>query len=311
MRETEKRDGPAGRGKTPSSAAWRPGRSMTAPAVAAGSGRRVAFSRVGGVRAEGASTRRAATRPSANATMAKTPSRIVVWRAVMKGPLRRPCGPLNPDYPTSIAPAMALPKKPFHRHPPQKPTVESLIRFGSREFELAGLAFGHGTADATDDAAALVFHALGLDHANAAAEYRPAAATNEVAGRARAVRDAHRKENSGGLPDGPHVVCRARIRGRRARDRAAFAVCGTHRRRVRAVARPGTRAPHPRHRHRLGLHRDCLRRALSGCARRCRRPVRRSARAGAPQRSTARCCSARRVSPRRRVRAARRASATT
>jgi ribosomal protein L3 glutamine methyltransferase len=46
------------------------------------------------------------------------------------------------------------------------------VRFGAREFEAAGLAFGHGTADATDDAAALVFHALGLDHADAAAAYR-------------------------------------------------------------------------------------------------------------------------------------------
>ena len=75
---------------------------------------------------------------------------------------------------------MALPKKPFHRHPPQNPTVEALIRFGAREFELAGLTFGHGTADATDDAAALVFHALGLDHADAAAEYSRRPAANEV-----------------------------------------------------------------------------------------------------------------------------------
>ncbi|HEX9207530.1 MAG TPA: 50S ribosomal protein L3 N(5)-glutamine methyltransferase [Steroidobacteraceae bacterium] len=58
-----------------------------------------------------------------------------------------------------------------------------LIRFGAREFEAADLAFGHGTANARDDAAALVFHALGLQHADAAAVYdRPvdAAAAQQV-----------------------------------------------------------------------------------------------------------------------------------
>jgi ribosomal protein L3 glutamine methyltransferase len=59
----------------------------------------------------------------------------------------------------------------FRRRPPRQPTVASLIRFGAREFAAAGLAFGHGTGDATDDAAALVFHALGLDHSQAAAAY--------------------------------------------------------------------------------------------------------------------------------------------
>ena len=49
--------------------------------------------------------------------------------------------------------------------------MRSLIRFGAREFDAAGLAYGHGTGDARDDAAALVFHALGLDHADAEAAY--------------------------------------------------------------------------------------------------------------------------------------------
>lgn len=63
------------------------------------------------------------------------------------------------------------PPQPFRQRLPRARTVESLIRYGASEFEQAGLAFGHGTSDATDDAAALVFHALGLDHADAAAEY--------------------------------------------------------------------------------------------------------------------------------------------
>jgi ribosomal protein L3 glutamine methyltransferase len=68
----------------------------------------------------------------------------------------------------------------FRKRPPRQPTVEALIRYGAREFEQAGLAFGHGTGDATDDAAALVFHALGLDHADAAREYVRAVAADEV-----------------------------------------------------------------------------------------------------------------------------------
>jgi ribosomal protein L3 glutamine methyltransferase len=58
------------------------------------------------------------------------------------------------------------------------PTVADLIRHGAARFESAGLAFGHGMADAVDEAAALVFHALDLDHAEAEAAYarRPDAA---------------------------------------------------------------------------------------------------------------------------------------
>jgi ribosomal protein L3 glutamine methyltransferase len=60
---------------------------------------------------------------------------------------------------------------------PGTPTVADLIHCGARAFDRAGLAYGHGTGNATDDAAALVFHALGLDHDQAAMVYgrRPAA----------------------------------------------------------------------------------------------------------------------------------------
>lgn len=58
------------------------------------------------------------------------------------------------------------------KHPPSAPTVAELIGEGARAFERAGLAFGHGTENATDEAAALVFHALDLDHAEAESAYR-------------------------------------------------------------------------------------------------------------------------------------------
>jgi ribosomal protein L3 glutamine methyltransferase len=62
--------------------------------------------------------------------------------------------------------------QPFHRPAPRSPTVAELIRYGADEFEQAGLAYGHGTGNAIDDAAALVFHCLGMAHEDAATAYQ-------------------------------------------------------------------------------------------------------------------------------------------
>jgi ribosomal protein L3 glutamine methyltransferase len=64
---------------------------------------------------------------------------------------------------------------------PRVPTVAELIAEGARAFERAGLAFGHGTGNARDEAAALVFHGLDLDHAQAESVYdlQPAASGAE------------------------------------------------------------------------------------------------------------------------------------
>ncbi|HLG52767.1 MAG TPA: 50S ribosomal protein L3 N(5)-glutamine methyltransferase [Steroidobacteraceae bacterium] len=50
--------------------------------------------------------------------------------------------------------------------------VGELLDWATLELEKARLHYGHGTAGARDDAAALVFHALGLRHDSAPASYR-------------------------------------------------------------------------------------------------------------------------------------------
>jgi ribosomal protein L3 glutamine methyltransferase len=62
--------------------------------------------------------------------------------------------------------------------------VGDLLDWATDQLAQAGLAFGHGTANARDDAAALVFHALRLRHDSAPGSYRLAVSD---AGRRRVV----------------------------------------------------------------------------------------------------------------------------
>ena len=41
-------------------------------------------------------------------------------------------------------------------------TVRSLLAYGIERFESSGISYGHGTANALDEAAWLILHALGL-----------------------------------------------------------------------------------------------------------------------------------------------------
>ena len=59
-------------------------------------------------------------------------------------------------------------------------TVEQLIREGAQRLADAGVYFGHGTDNAVDEAAELVFFASGLRHEDAAQVYGTALSQTQV-----------------------------------------------------------------------------------------------------------------------------------
>jgi ribosomal protein L3 glutamine methyltransferase len=67
------------------------------------------------------------------------------------------------------------------RHGSSEPTVGEFIRRTAERFDAAGVVFGHGTDNAVDEAAWLVFARLQLDHDNAEPAYRRILTSEEAA----------------------------------------------------------------------------------------------------------------------------------
>ncbi len=91
---------------------------------------------------------------------------------------------------------------------PDPATVEQLIHYGTLLFEQSELWFGHGTDNAFDEAAELVFFGAGLRHEDAADVYSQLLGADAARRDSRAVRAAHCRAHSCRLPHAPHVVRR-------------------------------------------------------------------------------------------------------
>ncbi len=178
--------------------------------------------------------------------------------------------------------------RPFRSAPPAGAKVSDLIRFGAQEFERAGLCYGHGTDNPVDDAAALVFHVLDLDHDRAEEAYGLVPDAADV----RRVLDTFAERIDRRVP-AAYLMGRMWFAGlefevddRVIVPRSPFAeLIHAH---FRPWIDPASRAQHSRYRHRFGVHRDRLRAGVPvGLGGRGRRVVA-GARGRAPQRREAR-----------------------